>query len=78
MGSSKQRVAEAVQQFSGLMIQCEDACDSNDDGKINLADSVYLLNYLFQFGPITPDPGPDNEGSDPTDDNLGCDFTTSC
>lgn len=66
------------QQFSGLAIDCEDACDSNDDGKINLADSVYLLNYLFIFGPITPDPGPSTPGSDPTEDALGCDLNLAC
>ncbi len=66
------------QQFSGLLVQCDDACDSNDDGKINLADSVYLLNYLFIFGAVPSAPGPDVEGSDPTDDGLECNLTISC
>ncbi|MEE2883350.1 MAG: hypothetical protein VYD70_06445 [Planctomycetota bacterium] len=58
-------------QFSGLPILCPDACDSNDDGILNMADSVYLLNWLFQFGPILPDPGPYEDGPDATiDDTL--------
>jgi len=66
------------QQFNGLPVGCDDACDANDDGKINLADSVYLLNYLFLFGPTTPAPGPEERGGDPTEDNLGCALSTSC
>ncbi|MGE3966294.1 MAG: hypothetical protein AB7I09_19515, partial [Planctomycetota bacterium] len=60
-----------------------DACDSNDDGKINLADSVYILTYQFKFGPPPPapfDPAIDGmTGTDPTIDDpsglhgeLGC------
>lgn len=43
-------------QFQGAPVPCLDACDVNDDGKINLADSVYLLNYLFKIE--TPPPYP--------------------
>lgn len=57
-------------QFQGEPILCPDACDSNDDGKINLADAVLLMNYLFKFGDAPPAPGPENDGPDPTDDNL--------
>ena len=35
---------------------CEDACDVNDDGKINLADAVSLLFYLFKDGTFPPQP----------------------
>jgi len=66
------------QQFSGVPVDCDDACDSNDDGKINLADSVYLLNYLFKFGPATPAPGPASEGLDPTSDGLDCAIEAAC
>ena len=59
------------QQFLGTEVLCPDACDSNDDGKINLADSVHILNYLFRFGEPPLDPGPNNDGPDPTDDFLG-------
>jgi hypothetical protein len=57
-------------QFAGHPILCPDACDANDDGKINLADAVLLMNYLFKFGDAPPDPGPEDDGVDPTDDNL--------
>ncbi|MDC0853023.1 hypothetical protein OAP77_01585 [Planctomycetota bacterium] len=57
-------------QFQGLPILCPDACDINDDGIINLADSVYVMNWLFKFGPTPPDPGPFDNGADPTDDEL--------
>lgn len=58
-------------QFNGLPILCPDACDSNDDGTLNMADSVYLLNWLFKFGPIPTAPGPYEDGPDATpDDNL--------
>jgi len=65
------------EQFSGLAVDCEDACDANDDGKINLADSVFLLNYLFKFGDVPPAPGVDEDGPDPTDDALTCE-TAAC
>ena len=57
-------------QFSGLPILCSDACDSNDDGLINLADSVFVLNWLFKFGDAPADPGPINDGPDPSADLL--------
>jgi len=57
-------------QFAGHPILCPDACDANDDGKINLADAVLLMNYLFKFGDAPPDPGPEDDDVDPTDDNL--------
>ena len=57
-------------QFNGLPILCPDACDSNDDGALNMADSVYLLNWLFKFGPIPPAPGPYEDGPDATTDDT--------
>ena len=66
-------------EFQGYQALCLDACDSNDDGIINLADSVYLLNFLFSFGNPTPDPGPYSAGEDPTaDDALDCDMPAAC
>ena len=65
-------------QFDGLQIVCQDACDANDDGKVNLADSMFILNYLFIFGPIMPAPGPLTPGSDPTEDDLDCAVTPTC
>ena len=57
-------------QFNGLPILCPDACDSNDDGTLNMADSVYLLNWLFKFGPIPTAPGPYEDGPDATPDDT--------
>lgn len=57
-------------QFFGLESLCHDACDANDDGTINLADSVYLLNWLFKFGPEPLAPGPYTDGADTTEDSL--------
>lgn len=57
-------------QFGGLEILCPDACDANDDGVINMADSVFLLNWLFKFGDIPPAPGPYDDGPDPSLDFL--------
>jgi len=51
---------------------CEDAADANDDGKLGLADAIYLLNWLFtgQEGqPSAPFP---ECGADPTADGLSC------
>ncbi|MBL6915077.1 MAG: hypothetical protein ISR35_06920, partial [Planctomycetes bacterium] len=44
--------------------------DSNDDGTLNMADSVYLLNWLFKFGPIPTAPGPYEDGPDATPDDT--------
>lgn len=65
-------------QFLGYDPSCKDACDINDDGAINLADAVFLMNYLFKFGPEPPapfpDPGIDETVDDPTGlhPELGC------
>ena len=70
-----------AQQFQGYQELCADACDANDDGLINLADSVFTLGWLFQFGPEPPAPGPYDDGPDPTtDDELPvCDSNdTTC
>ena len=81
-GHVKVDIADAAtmleQQFQDFPVPCEDACDANDDGKINLADAVHLLNYLFDGGPVPPDPSPSliavpaDQGPDPTDDDLDC------
>ncbi len=57
-------------QFGTYEISCPDACDSNDDGLLNMADSVNILNYLFKFGPEPTAPGPFDDGPDPTEDSL--------
>jgi hypothetical protein len=65
---------------------CEDACDCNDDGRIDFADSICILRYLFQMGrlPLPPGPGWDEagertpRGEDPTEDPLGCAGGENC
>ena len=57
-------------QFNGHPILCPDACDSNDDGHLNMADAVHLLNWLFKFGDIPPAPGPLEDGPDATQDDT--------
>ena len=47
---------------------CDDAADANDDGDLNIADPVFVLNYLFASGPAPNAPGPVSSGPDPTDD----------
>ncbi len=63
--------------------QCLDACDANDDGRIDLADAIAILQYYLQDGRFPPPPGPglDPEtggstepGGDPTEDKLDCDM----
>jgi hypothetical protein len=65
---------------------CLDACDSNDDGRVDLADVLHILKFLFQFGAFPPAPGPGFDdvggdvapGSDPTPDELTCGVGSSC
>lgn len=49
---------------------CEDACDTNDDGSMDISDPIYLLATLFSAGPNPP--APNSCGDDPTPDSLSC------
>jgi hypothetical protein len=59
---------------------CFDACDCNDDGTFDLADTVCILKFMFEFGEFPKDPGPGFKedgtelppGPDPTPDALDC------
>ena len=53
-------------------ITCQSALDANDDGDVDIADGVWLANYLFTGGPPPPPPFPE-PGFDPTPDDLTCD-----
>ena len=56
----------------GTEPDCDDACDSNDDGALDASDAIYCFNYRFLDGPapMAPFPGAD---LDPTPgDGLGC------
>lgn len=48
---------------------CLDACDFNDDGKVDISDVVYLYAFLYAGGPPPPNPFP-NCGFDSTGDSL--------
>ncbi len=52
-------------------LPCMDAGDVNDDGRVDIADPIYLLQYLFAEGPKPPEPF-EAMGSDPTQDELDC------
>ena len=57
---------------------CLDACDANDDGRVDLADSVFVLRYLFRFDRQPPEPFDRSPGTDPTPDRLGCAGGSAC
>lgn len=50
---------------------CADALDVDDDGQLDLADIVFLLEYLFTDGPTPPSPF-GALGFDPSPDPLPC------
>ncbi len=69
-------VSDAVQAIQAIFLDagsepCGDAVDANDDGRLDIADPFFLLNFVFQAGPRPPAPFP-NAGSDPTADGLTC------
>ena len=58
---------------------CGDAADVNDDGALNLSDSVFGLAWLFSGGPPPPPPGGRVPGFDGTpDDPFVCDTDVTC
>ncbi len=57
---------------SGAPPTCEDAADSNDDGRINLLDAIFLFQFLIGgLGPELPAPFV-SAGVDLTQDTLNC------
>jgi hypothetical protein len=66
----------------GAPPECEKACDSNDDGELDISDAIHILIFLFLFlflpgGKAPPPPHPDC-GSDPTADSLPCPASRAC
>ena len=53
---------------------CLDACDSDDSGKLDITDPIFILNWLFvRTSPPPPLPGGVTPGADGTpDDPLDC------
>lgn len=56
-------------------LACADACDSNDDGQLDIADAVRTLTYLFAGGVALPPPFP-GCGTDPSSDAIECEVPT--
>lgn len=54
---------------SAPLIVTQDAADTDDNGQVDIADSIYLLKYLFMGGLSLPAPFP-YPGIDPTSDSL--------
>jgi len=57
--------------FWGIQINCRDSADTNDDGRIDISDVNYLLNYMFKNGPPPRNAFPAVD-QDPTNDALTC------
>ena len=63
--------------FNNGATNCMDAGDANDDGGVDVSDAVRVLLHLF--GNTGPLPAPHGAcGSDPTPDNLDCQFELGC
>jgi hypothetical protein len=58
-------------------LDCQDACDPNDNGALTLDDANYLLNWLFVGGPA-PRPPHGACGLEPTFDALNCRSYSAC
>lgn len=57
-------------------LPCRDACDSNDDGKLQISDAIYSLGAIVG-GSSPPLPWPDC-GVDPTEDPICCSEFAPC
>ena len=59
--------------YSASAISCEDAADTNDDGRIDISDLINLSSYISYGGDrLLPSPGSKTAGIDSTKDSLGC------
>jgi hypothetical protein len=61
----------------GIALRCQKAGDFTDDGKLDISDSVALLSHLFLGGEAPPKPFLAC-GTDPTPDQLSCDWSPAC
>ena len=52
-------------------VLCPDAADADDNGQLDLSDSINILHVLFLGQSQLPPPFP-TPGVDPTADALGC------
>ena len=58
--------------FARLPLDCLDSADTNDDGRLQVTDAVFLLNRVHLQGAPLPAPGSPIPGVDPTLDTLDC------
>ena len=56
----------------GAAPQCLDVIDTNDDGRANLTDPLFLMRHVFLGTTPPPPPTIANPGEDPTPDDLPC------
>jgi hypothetical protein len=56
---------------------CADAADADDNGTLEITDTVYLFGFLFLGGDPPPAPGPSDCGEDGNSDKLDC-ASASC
>ncbi len=68
-------VALLLHLFLGRPLSCSDSADIDDNGEIETADVVRLLEYLFLNGSHFSYPAPPVCDEDPTEDELGCGST---
>lgn len=71
-----QAIPDAIALLNSLFsptgaIECVSAGDVNDDGEVNIADAIGLLEWGFSSGPVPPEPFPVC-GTEATSDALDC------
>jgi hypothetical protein len=64
--------------LGGPGIACPDGGDVDDSGGLDIVDPIHLLGWLFLGGPAPPSPGPVEQGSDSTHDELPICVSTAC
>jgi hypothetical protein len=76
-GDQKLSISDAISTLRYLFLGeeapiCLDAADATDDGRVDISDPGFILNFLFRSGPYPLPPYP-LAGLDPTEDALpGC------
>lgn len=65
--------------FTGTVdLSCLDAADTNDDGKLNVTDAIFLLRFLFLAGSAPPHPFESCGFEVGTSGGLGCERYDLC
>lgn len=59
-------------------LQCLDAADVDDSGRLDVTDAIYLLLFLFRDGLPPESPWQSGCGTDLTEDSLGCNSHAVC